>query len=56
MALKNLPSRKNTFMKSFLKIGMKKMSLNTKQKTLNELKNVPRSYTFLILLLNKNIT
>ena len=42
----------------FLKIGMKKMSLNTKltRNFLNQLKNVPRNYTFQILFLNTNIT
>ena len=58
LVLKNLPSGNNAFMKSFKKIRMKKMSLNTKltRKFLNQLQNVPRNYTFLILCLNTNIT
>ena len=37
---------------------MKKMSLNTKlaRNLLNQLKNIPRNYTFLILFSNTNIT
>ena len=54
MVLKNLPGENNAFMKSFSKIVMKKMSLNTKltRNFLNQLKNVPGNYTFLILFLN----
>ena len=46
LVLKNLPSGNNAFMKSFKKIRMKKMSLNTKltRKFLNQLQNVPRNY------------
>ena len=58
MVLESLPSGNNVFMKSFKKIEMKKMSLNTKptRNVLNQLKNVPRNSAFLILFLNTNIT
>ena len=40
MVLESLPSGNNVFMKSFCKIGIKKMSLNTKlsRNLLNQLK------------------
>ena len=48
MVLKRFPSGNNSFMKCFSKFGMKKMSLNTKlsRNYLNQLKSLPRNYTF----------
>ena len=53
MVLKNLPSGNSAFMKN----RNNKMNLNTKltKNFLNQLKNVPRNYTFLVLFLNTNI-
>ena len=50
--------RKQRLYENFLKNRNEKMSLNTKltRNFLNQLKNVPRNYTFLILFLNTNVT
>ena len=48
MVLESLPSGNNVFMKSFLK---NELEYKTYKKRLNQLKNVPRNYTFLILFL-----
>ena len=58
MVLKNLPSGNNAFMKSFLKIGMKKNELEYKtyKKLFESIKKHSKKFTFLILFLYTNIT
>ena len=57
MVLKNLPSGNNAFMKSFLKIRMKKVNTKLEYKTYKKLfESIKKRYTFLILFVNTNIT
>ena len=57
--IKKSSKRKQRLYEKFSNSGInKKMSLNTKltRNFLNQLKNVPKNYTFLILFVNTNIT